>query len=143
MPPFGIHCDSDGFAGIVASVPGVNCRLMDVDGSTRRYVVWAPLADVPAHPPAVFMLHGGRGTGAQFLVHSGWRDKATQEGFLAIFPTAVQHFDLEHRRFSTHWNHYGLPHDIDPNRLPMGPTILCKFNMPDWVWPFFEQHPMP
>jgi poly(3-hydroxybutyrate) depolymerase len=119
VPPFGIPCDSDGPAG-TAYVPGVNCRLMDVDGYIRRYVVWVPLANVPAHPPAVFMLHGGSGTGEQFLRRSGWRQKATQEGFVAIFPTAVPHFVLEHRRFSTHWNHYGLPHDIDPTRRPAG-----------------------
>ncbi|MDF0667267.1 MAG: PHB depolymerase family esterase [Nitrospira sp.] len=119
VAPFGIHCDSVGVAGI-AYVPGVNCRLMEVDGYTRRYVVWVPLAGVPANRPAVFMLHGGSGTGEQFLNMSGWREKATQEGFAAIFPTAVEHFVLEHQRFSTRWNNYGLPVDYDPNRRPAG-----------------------
>jgi poly(3-hydroxybutyrate) depolymerase len=119
VPPFGIPCDSVGVTGL-AYGPGVNCRLMDVDGYTRRYVVWVPLAGVPPQPPAVFMLHGASGTGEQFLRRSGWREKATQEGFVAIFPTAVPHFVLEHRRFSTHWHHYGLPHDIDPTRRPAG-----------------------
>jgi poly(3-hydroxybutyrate) depolymerase len=57
VAPFGIHCDSVGPAG-VAYVPGVNCRLLEVDQYTRRYVVWVP-ASLPANPPAVFMLHGG------------------------------------------------------------------------------------
>lgn len=103
VAPFGIHCDSVGVSGI-AYVPGVNCRLMVVDGYTRRYVVWVPLAGVPANSPAVFMLHGGSGTGEEFLVRSGWREKATQEGFPAIFPTAVEHFVLDKQRFSTRWN---------------------------------------
>ena len=119
VAPFGIHCDSVGVSGI-AYVPGVNCRLMVVDGYTRRYVVWVPLAGVPASSPAVFMLHGGSGTGEQFLRMSGWREKATQEGFVAIFPTAVEHFVLDKQRFSTRWNNYGLPVEIDPDKRPAG-----------------------
>ncbi len=119
VAPFGIHCDSVGVSGI-AYVPGVNCRLMVVDGYTRRYVVWVPLAGVPASSPAVFMLHGGSGTGEEFLGRSGWREKATQEGFVAIFPTAVEHFVLDKQRFSTRWNNYGLPIEIDPNERPAG-----------------------
>jgi poly(3-hydroxybutyrate) depolymerase len=118
VPPFGIHCDSVGPAGI-AYVPGVNCRLLEVDQYTRRYVVWVP-AWLPANPTAVFMLHGASGTGEQFLVHSGWREKATQEGFVVVFPTAVEHFVLDKQRFSTRWNNYNLPRDIDPNRRPSG-----------------------
>ncbi|MGH8653515.1 MAG: alpha/beta hydrolase family esterase [Gammaproteobacteria bacterium] len=119
VAPFGIHCDSVGVSGI-AYVPGVNCRTTVVDGYTRRYVVWVPLAGVPASSPAGFMLHGGSGTGEQFLRRSGWREKATQEGFVAIFPTAVEHFVLDKQRFSTHWNNYGLPGQINPNKRPAG-----------------------
>ncbi len=117
--PVCIHCDSVGVSGI-AYVPGVNCRLRVVDGYTRRYVVWVPLADMPGDSPAVFMLHGGSGTGEEFLIRSGWREKATQEGFIAIFPTAVEHFVLDKQRFSTRWNNYGLPVEIDPNERPAG-----------------------
>jgi poly(3-hydroxybutyrate) depolymerase len=119
VAPFGIPCDSVGVNGI-PYVPGVNCRLMEVDGYTRRFVVWVPLAGVPANSPAVFMLHGASGTGEQFLRISGWREKATQEGFIAIFPTAAEHFVLDTQRFSTVWNNYGLPSEIDPNRRPAG-----------------------
>ncbi|MGH8523909.1 MAG: alpha/beta hydrolase family esterase, partial [Gammaproteobacteria bacterium] len=119
VAPFGIHCDSVGPDG-TAYVPGVNCRVMAVDGYSRRYVVWVPLAGVPANSPAVFMLHGASGTGERFLRMSGWREKATQEGFVAIFPTAVEHFGLDKQRFSTVWNTYGLPAQIDPNQRPAG-----------------------
>src|SRR5262245_57849423 len=112
VAPFGIPCDSVGVSGI-AYVPGVNCRLMNVDGFTRRFVVWVPVAGVPANAPAVFMLHGSSGTGEQFLKISGWREKATQERFIAIFPTAAEAFVLDHQRFSTHWNDYGAPFEID------------------------------
>ena len=119
VAPFGIPCDSVGVSGI-PYVPGVNCRLMAVDGYTRRYVVWVPLSGVPGNSPAVMMLHGASGTGEQFLRISGWREKATQEQFVAIFPTAVEHFVLETQRFSTRWNNYGLPAEIDPNQRPAG-----------------------
>ncbi|MEO8258884.1 MAG: PHB depolymerase family esterase [Acidobacteriota bacterium] len=119
VAPFGIPCNSVGVAGI-PYVPGVNCRLIAVDGYTRRYVVWVPPGGVAANAAAVFMLHGGSGTGEQFLGMSGWRQKATQEGFIAIFPTAVEHFVLETQRFSTRWNNYSLPGEIDPNRRPAG-----------------------
>lgn len=118
VPPFGIHCDSVGPAGI-AYVPGVNCRVLEVDQYTRRYVVWVP-AGLSANPPAVFMLHGGSGTGEEFLKRSGWREKATQEGFPVVFPTAVEHFVLDKQHFSTHWNNYNLPREIDPNKRPPG-----------------------
>ena len=47
--PFGIPCDSVGVNG-TPYVPGVNCRLMAVDGYTRRYVVWVPPAACPPVP---------------------------------------------------------------------------------------------
>lgn len=119
VQPFGVRCDSVGVSGI-PYVPGVNCRLMAVDGYTRHYIVWVPPSGVPANAPAVIMEHGASGTGGQFLAISGWREKATQEGFVAIFPTAVQHYVLETQRFSTRWNNYGLPAEIDPNRRPAG-----------------------
>ncbi len=119
VAPFGIPCDSVGVSGI-PYVPGVNCRLMAVDGYTRHYVVWVPFSGVPANAPAVIMQHGASGNGGQFLRTSGWREKATQEHFVAIFPTAVEHFVLETQRFSTRWNNYSLPAEIDPNQRPAG-----------------------
>jgi poly(3-hydroxybutyrate) depolymerase len=116
--PFGVPCDNTGVSG-TPYAPGVNCRLMAVDGYTRQYIVWVP-PGVAAGAPAVFMLHGGSGDGGLFLRISGWREKATREGFVAVFPTAVEHFVLEHRRFSTRWNNYELPLEVDLNRRPAG-----------------------
>jgi poly(3-hydroxybutyrate) depolymerase len=117
--PFGVPCDSVGVNG-TPYVPGNNCRFMTVDGYIRRYIVFVPPGGVPAGSPAVVMLHGGSGDGALFLNNSGWREKAVEENFVAIFPTAVEHFVLETQRFSTRWNNYGLPVEIDPNRRPAG-----------------------
>ena len=117
--PFGVPCDNAGTSG-TPYVPGVNCRRMAVDGYIRQYIVWVPFGGVPAGTPAVFMLHGASGDGGLFLNISGWKEKATQENFVAIFPTAVEHFVLETQRFSTRWNNYDLPVEIDPNRRPTG-----------------------
>jgi predicted esterase len=117
--PFGVPCNNVGVNG-TPYAPGVNCRLMAVDGYTRQYIVWVPPGGVPAGSPAVFMHHGAGGDAGLFLRISGWREKATQENFIAIFPTAVEHFVLETQRFSTRWNNYELPFEIDPNRRPAG-----------------------
>ena len=117
-------------------MPGVNCRLMEVDEYRRRYVVWVPLGGVSANAPALFMLHGGSGTGAEFLRRAGWREKATEEGFVVTFPTAVEHFVLETQRscfsfFST------------TSSTSTRMANLQGFNIPDWAWPFSLQHPLP
>jgi poly(3-hydroxybutyrate) depolymerase len=116
--PFGVPCDGTDTNG-TPYVPGVNCRLIAVDGYIRNYIVWVP-PGLAAGSPAVFMLHGASGDGGRFLNISGWREKATQEGFVAVFPTAVEHFVLETQRFSTRWNNYDLPMEIDPNQRPAG-----------------------
>jgi poly(3-hydroxybutyrate) depolymerase len=117
--PFGVPCDNVGGNG-TPYAPGVNCRFMTVDGYIRRYIVFVPPGGVPPGSPAMVMLHGASGDGGLFLKMSGWREKATQENFVAIFPTAVEHFVLETQRFTTRWNNYDLPFEIDPNRRPAG-----------------------
>lgn len=67
-------------------------RQMVVGGLTRDYIVYIPwLAIDRAASPVVFMLHGTSGTGAEFFERSGWREKADQEGLIAVFPTALRH----------------------------------------------------
>jgi dienelactone hydrolase len=116
---FGVPCDSVGPSG-TPYVAGVNCRVMAVDGYERQYIVWVPVGGVPSGSPAVIMLHGASGDAEVTLRNSGWREKATQEHFVAVFPTAAEHFVLETQRFSTRWNNYSLPAEIDPNRRPAG-----------------------
>jgi hypothetical protein len=72
IAPFGIPCDSVGVSGI-AYVPGVNCRLMNVDD------------------PELFV----------------------------TFLDDVTH------------------------QYPNGTNNPVGFNVPDWAWPFFVQHPRP
>jgi poly(3-hydroxybutyrate) depolymerase len=128
--PFNATCDDVGMNGR-PYVPGVNCRFMSVDGYRRRYIVFVPPGGVPAGSPTVVMLHGASGDGGLFLRNSGWREKATRENFVAIFPTAVQHFVLDTQRFSTRWNNYDLPIEIDPNRRPAGYPLTSPWPADD------------
>lgn len=67
-------------------------RQVVVAGLTRHYIVYLPWkAAGQTQTPVVFMLHGTTGTGDEFLVNSGWREKADAEGLIAVFPTALRH----------------------------------------------------
>src|SRR5688572_21968841 len=81
---FGVPCDSNADAGS-AYVEGVNCRLMEVDGYPREYIVYVPAGATARmgageQVPLVLMLHGTGGDGTKFFNISGWREKADAEG---------------------------------------------------------------
>jgi poly(3-hydroxybutyrate) depolymerase len=80
--------------------PGVNCRVLEVDGHPRRFVAYVPRTR-PARAPVVLMYHGSSGTGEQFLRISSWREQADATGLVAVFPTALRYRVLEgDRRWS-------------------------------------------
>ena len=84
---------------------GVNCRLVEVDGHPRQFIVYVPRRPRPSAPaPLVFMFHGGSGNGEQFLRISGWREQADATGLIAVFPTALRSRTLDNGRTETHWN---------------------------------------
>lgn len=67
-------------------------RTLDIGGLSRHFTVHLPWkARGRSNTPVVFMLHGTSGTGDEFYNHSGWREKADAEGFIAVFPTALRH----------------------------------------------------
>jgi polyhydroxybutyrate depolymerase len=103
-------------------VRGVNCRNVMIDGYPRQYLVYLPTNpafELDRPSPVVFMFHGSSGNGEQFLNISGWREKAEQEGFVAVFPTGLQYWVLDTNRWSTKWNHFTLTDEIDVSkRLP-------------------------
>lgn len=126
-PGLDVTCASRGLAG-TPYVAGVNCRHLLQDGYPRRYVVFVPQSAVNemnagGEVPLVFMLHGSTGTGEQFLKMSGWRQKATAEGFVVAFPTGLEYLVTERNgppRHSTKWNGYDLISVIDPTDRPRG-----------------------
>ena len=112
------QCDSLGRPGTLY-VTGVNCRLGLVDGYPRAYIVYVP-ANVDDPAPVVFMFHGGSGTGLKHFRISGWREKADEEGLVAVFPTGLTYCKVGRpcesggqAGWTTHWHDYSLPTNPD------------------------------
>jgi len=98
---------------------GANCRVIDVDGEPREFIVYVPEhAAAPAGRPLVFMFHGTSGDGARFLPHSGWREQADATGIVAVFPTGLRYRIVASGRRVTKWNDGGLEAQIDPAGRP-------------------------
>ena len=119
LPPG--SCATHGAVGLAYQV-GVNCRVVEVDGHPRRFIVYVPDRRPVTGPltPVVFMFHGSTGTGEQFLRISGWREQADATGAVAVFPTGLRYRVLESGRLSTKWNDGDLRHEIDLDERPDG-----------------------
>lgn len=71
-------------------------RQWTVAGLAREAVVYTPWKATPAggatgSVPVVFVLHGTGGDGPRFFGLAGWREKADEEGFIVVFPSALVH----------------------------------------------------
>ena len=111
-------------AGCVAGAPervaaNVSCRTVTVDGHPREFVVYRP-PNLTGPAPVVFMFHGSTGTAVQFLRTSGWREKADEEGFIAVFPQGLEYLVLDSGRRSTKWNDFSLAGQVDLAKRPAG-----------------------
>jgi polyhydroxybutyrate depolymerase len=115
------ECDHHGVAGSPYEV-GVNCRVVEVDGHPRKFIVYLPgRAPEPGQrAPVVFMFHGSTGTGPQFLRISGWRQQADATGLVAVLPQGLRYRVLESGRRSTKWNSFELPSEVDLSERPRG-----------------------
>ena len=114
-------CATEGAVGIPYR-NGVNCRVVEVDGHPRRFVVYVPRRRPVTGPlrPVVFMFHGSTGTGEQFLGSSGWREQADSTGLVAVFPTGLRYRVLDSGRLSTKWNSFDLAGEVDLDERPLG-----------------------
>ncbi len=114
-------CATEGEVGIPYR-NGVNCRIVEVDGHPRRFVVYVPRHRPVTGPlrPVVFMFHGSSGTGEQFLKVSGWREQADETGLVAVFPTGLRYRVLDSGRRSTKWNAFDLAEQVDLDERPPG-----------------------
>ena len=114
-------CVTHGRVGRAYEV-GVNCRVVEVDGHPRRFVVYVPARRPVTGPraPVVFMFHGSSGTGEQFLRISGWREQADATGLVAVFPTGLRYRVLDSGRLSTKWNDFSLASQVDLGERPRG-----------------------
>lgn len=102
-----------------ATLAGVICRTLAVDGYPRQFLVYVP-PRVQQPAPLVFMFHGSGGTGPQFLRISGWREMADESGLVAVFPTGLPYFVLEEQRVGTKWNDFSLAREVGLNRRAPG-----------------------
>jgi polyhydroxybutyrate depolymerase len=81
-------------------------RTISVDGRTRSFTVFIPDRVLAARRPvpAVFLLHGGGGTGGQVRKHLGFDAVAEREGIIAVYPDGLNRgwndgrTDLQKRR---------------------------------------------
>ncbi len=81
---------SDSDAGVASrNVAGRHDHHLDVGGQTRDVIVYVPEKAAGTDAPVVFMLHGTSGDGEKFFQISGWREKADEEGLIAVFPSAL------------------------------------------------------
>jgi polyhydroxybutyrate depolymerase len=85
----------------------------------RNFLVHVPETYDGSEPvPLVFMLHGSTGTGQKFYNISGWVQMADQEGFIAVFPTALEYpIEENNGRMSTKWSSEGLERDVVPGTV--------------------------
>lgn len=120
---FNTKCTTEADAGTPFEV-GSNCRLIDVDGYARKYIVSVPASAAAAggRVPLVVMLHGTGGNGGKFLKISGWVEKAEAQGFVVAFPTGLVYRFNEGGQFKnvTKWNNFSLGDNIDPTVKPSG-----------------------
>ena len=95
----------------------MTCRELRVgtDRRMRRFVTVVPRSALEREGriPVVFMLHGSSGTGEQYWQISRWRELAYEQGFIAVFPSALamplRESDKHPEGFmSTKWNHLGF-----------------------------------
>ena len=68
-------------------------RTLEVDGVARKYFLFVPSAPRPAMP-VVIVLHGGGGSPQQMERYTRFSELADREGFVAVYPAAVDY----------HWN---------------------------------------
>ena len=115
------ECDSQGGAGRPYRI-GINCRVLEVDGHPRKFIVYVPdrRPVTGSQAPVVFMFHGSSGTAPQFLRISGWREQADATGLIAVFPQGLRYRILENGRLSTKWNDYTLASQVDLSERPRG-----------------------
>lgn len=116
---FACNKDSDNGTEVWSSEPGKHSYAIDMDGVERRLQIHIPQSYSGQLTPLVIMFHGSGGSGQAVYLESQWKELAEEEGFIVIFPTALEYFVLELQRLQTKWSAVGL--DIE---LEVGTEII-------------------
>ena len=110
--------DDDGSETVEALTytEGKNSYRIEVNGFERNFHVHVPQTyDESTATPLVCMCHGSGGNGNVVYDNSGWKEVADREGFICVFPTALEYFVLELNRNQTKWSAAGLDTELDPS----------------------------
>lgn len=98
---------SDSATTRFTNAPGTYNRTLIVHESMREFIVHVPeLAQRETDVPLVFFLHGTGGNGQAFADSPVlWTPKADKEGFIVVYPTALEHchFDKGVQKEVTKW----------------------------------------
>ncbi len=105
-----------------------NLHTLTVQDMEREFIVYVPdLVQDMDNIPVVFMLHGTGGDGEKFFNISRWREKADEENFIAVFPSALVHCFRQDRNFDGDFSDLGEKRgeskwsggDLGSSRLPL------------------------
>lgn len=101
-------------SGLLAWDYGKNEYNIEIDGVERNFLIHVPEKYTgETEVPMVMMLHGSSGTGTRFYNISRWVEKADEEGFIAVFPTALAYKLKENNRVTTKWSSEGLTEQVE------------------------------
>lgn len=103
---------------------GYNSVQMKLGDTLRKFVVHVPASyEEKSETPLLLMFHGSSGDGDRFYNISGWVEKADEQGFIAVFPTALEYPIADSKNWSTKWGGDGLEKDIQPG-YPIKDDVL-------------------
>lgn len=107
-------CSSEDIDDTIEWDHGKNEYNLIIDGNERNFIVHVPSNfSEDSQVPLLFMLHGSTGTGTKFYNISKWAEKSENEGFITVFPTALEYLLLDGKT-STKWSSSGLINEIPP-----------------------------
>ena len=106
--------DDDSSDELWSSAPGKHSYAIDVDGVERQLHVHIPNSYNGQSVPLVIMFHGSGGSGQSVYLSSQWKELSEVEGFIVVFPTALEYFVVELQKMQTKWSAGGLEGELEP-----------------------------
>jgi len=92
-------CGGDSEHSMTKNLAGKYEQTLALEGMDREFIVYVPESAENRKASVVFMLHGTGGDGEKFYNFSGWKEKADQEGFIVVFPSALTYCYLEDNNY--------------------------------------------
>ena len=98
------------------AAPAPERQTLTVNGTTRSYVVRAPLGAMQSGKPIplVLVLHGGGGDAGNAEKMTGFTEKAEKEGFIVVYPEGSSRFRDKLKTWNAgHCCGYAMKHRVD------------------------------